>query len=137
MSEYIHTQKNLSTSPRKLRLVADMVRKMTPQQALQTLKFTRQSAALDLSKVIKTALANTGKSFDEGLAFKKIEVNEGFKLKRFRSAARGRSRRYTKRTSQVKVVLSDEVTPQNLTVKSTNQKPKVLQEKGEVKSRGT
>lgn len=107
--EYIHIQKKLGHSPRKLRLVADMVRSMKPQQAMATLKFARQAAALDLSKVIKTALANTGKSKDESLHFKNLEVNEGFKFKRFRSAARGRIRRYVKKTAQVKIVLSDEV----------------------------
>lgn len=107
--EYMHTQKNLSSSPRKMRLVADMVRKLRPHQALQTLRFARQAAAKDLAQVIKTALANTGKGFDDSLTFKGLEVNEGFKLKRFRSAAKGRIRRYTKRTSQVKIVLSDEV----------------------------
>lgn len=111
--EYTHIQKNLGHSPRKLRLVVDMVRKMTPEQALETLVFTQRGAAPDLAKAIKTAMANAGSergssTNKEGLNFKKIEVNEGLKIKRYRPAARGRIRPYVKKMSHVKIVLTDE-----------------------------
>ena len=77
--EYTAIQKNLGHTPRKMRLVADMIRKMTPDQAILTLEFTNKAASLDLIKAIKTALANAGKK--EGLSFKKIEINEGLKMK--------------------------------------------------------
>jgi len=60
MEEFVHIQKNLGHSPRKMRLVADMVRKLSPEAALKVLQFTNKAAAIDLSKAIKTALANTG-----------------------------------------------------------------------------
>ena len=111
MADYIHIQKNLGHTPRKVRLVADMVRKMTPQRAMQVLKFTPKAAAIDLSKAIKTALANTGPHADH-VVFKSLEVNEGQdkyrKRNRVGTAGRGRSRPYVKKTSQVKIVLTEE-----------------------------
>lgn len=107
--EYIHTQKNITTSPRKLRLLADTVRKMTPLEAVEVLQFTNKAAAIPLMKAIKTAMANVDK--DDGLSFKKIEINEGAKLKRYRvgTAGRGRGRPYKRRWSHIKIVLTDEV----------------------------
>lgn len=109
--EYTHIQKNVGHSPRKLRLVADMVRKMTPEQAVDSLRFTDRAAAIDLMKAIKTAVANTG---GKELIFKKIEVNEGTKMKRYRvgTAGRGRGRPYRRKLSHIKIVLTDEVTSQ-------------------------
>jgi large subunit ribosomal protein L22 len=86
--EYTTIQKNLGHSPRKLRLVADMIRKMSPVQALTTLKFTNRAAAIDLAKAIKTALANAGEHADH-VVFKKIEVNEGLKMRRMRVGTAG------------------------------------------------
>lgn len=108
--EAVALQKYLHTSPRKLRLVADMVRKMVPAHALDILNFTPKDAAKDLSYAIKTALANAKKiGMDaEKVIFKKIEVDESSKMRRFRSAARGRVRPYKKRMSHIKIVLSDE-----------------------------
>lgn len=105
--EYTHIQKNIHTTPRKLRLVADMVRKMSPGQALEVLEFTNRAAATPLYKAIKTALSNVGK---DDIAFKTIEINEGYKLKRYRpgTAGRGRGRPYKRRMSHIKIVLKDE-----------------------------
>lgn len=106
--EYTTIQKNISSSPRKLRLVADMVRKMDPYHALDILQFTNKAAATPLAKAIKTVIANASRK--EGLTFKSIEVNEGLKLKRYRvgTAGAGRGRPYKKRMSQIKIVLTDE-----------------------------
>ena len=129
-------QKNISTSPRKLRLVADMVRKMSPEQALLTLEFTQNAASLPLSKAIKTVLANAKGS--ESLSFKSIEINEGMKLKRYRvgTAGRGRGRSYKKRTSQIKIILTDEQVQKNSeklrkTVSQRVKKVEKVEEKGE------
>ncbi len=123
--EYTTIQKNLQNSPRKLRLVADMIRKMSPSQAVEVLEFANQAAAVPLSKAIKTALANAGK---DDVVFKKIEINEGMKLKRYRAgtAGRGRGRPYKKRWSHIKIVLTDETqvkTPVE-TVRNVNRKTK-------------
>lgn len=103
-------QKNIGATPRKLRLVADIVRKMKPSLALQTLEFTPKVAALPLSKAIKTALGNAKQQglSEEGLSFESVEVNEGSKHRRFRAGSRGHADSYKKRTSHIKIVLSDE-----------------------------
>lgn len=103
-------QKYIHTSPRKLRLVADMVRNTTPGRALEMLQFTNKAATEPLSKAIKTALANAkAQNLDqENLVFKKLEVDEGPKMKRFRAGAKGRAKPYKKRMSQIKIVLSEE-----------------------------
>lgn len=113
MSEFVHIQKNVGHSPRKLRLVADMVRSQRPAAALTTLSFTQKAASSDLAKAIQTALSNAklaGKATSE-LVFKRLEINEGMKLKRYRvgTAGRGRGRPYRKRMSHIRIVLSDEV----------------------------
>lgn len=120
--EYMTIQKNVGHSPRKLRLVADMIRKMSPEQALLTLQFTPRAAALDLAKAIKTAMANSQDK--TGLDFKKIEINEGVKMRRNRigTAGRGRSRPYKKRFSHIHIVLTDE--PPKLSALSSQQSAK-------------
>lgn len=109
--EIVAIQKYLNTSPRKIRLVADLVRSMKPKAALGVLKFTRQAAAKPLSKAINTALSNARQQniVVEDLIFKKMEVNEGPVLKRFRAGSRGRAKPYKKRISHIKIVLSDEL----------------------------
>lgn len=106
--EYTTIQKNITMSPRKVRLVADMVRKMDPYRALDVLQFTNKAAAMPVAKAIKTVLANAGKA--EGLSFVSIQVNEGLKMKRYRAgtAGRGRGRPYRRRMSHIKIVLTDE-----------------------------
>ena len=98
-------QKQIGHSPRKMRLVADMVRNMSPEAAVELLKFTNKAAAIDLMKAIKTAIANSGNI--EGLEFEKLEINEDMKLRRVRAGSKGRSKPYRKRFSQIKVVLTD------------------------------
>lgn len=106
---YTNIQKNISTSPRKLRLVADMIRKMTPDQAIITLQFTPRSGSEALAKAIKTTIANAGSI--SNLSFKSIEINEGLKMRRYRvgTAGRGRGRPYKRRSSHIKIVLTDEI----------------------------
>lgn len=102
-------QKYIHTPPRKLRLVADMVRGMIPTKAIDVLQITPKAAAKDLSKAINTALGNAKQlGLDtEKVAFKKIEINEGPRMKRYRASARGRTRPYSKKMSHIKIVLSD------------------------------
>lgn len=101
-------QKYLHTSPRKFRLVADLVRKMTPDQALESLRFINKSATADLIKAIKTVMANAKQKGMENLSFKTIEINEGPRLKRFNAAPKGRAMPYQKKMSHIKIVLSDQ-----------------------------
>lgn len=89
-----------------------MVRKMGPRQALNSLRFTKKSAASPLSKAISTALANARqqKVDEEILVFKSMEINEGPRMRRFRAQARGRANPFKRRMSHIKIVLSDELT---------------------------
>lgn len=107
--EVTSIQKYIHSTPRKLRLVTDMVRKMEPGQALEALKFADQAAAKDLSAAIKTALANAKVKGMEQVTFKTVEINEGPKMKRFRAGTRGRAKPYKKRMSHIKIILTDDL----------------------------
>ena len=107
--EAVTIQKFIHTTPRKLRLVADMVRDLEPNKAVETLRFTPKMAAVDLGKAIKTAVANArGKGMEE-VIFKSLEINEGSKMKRFQAGTRGRAKPYARRMAHIKIVLTDEV----------------------------
>lgn len=104
-------QKYIHTTPRKLRLVSDMVCKMEPVKALSILKLTPKMAAKDFEKALQTVLANAKViGLDvSSLSFKRIEINESMKMRRFRAGTRGRVKPYKKRMSHIKIVLSDEL----------------------------
>ncbi len=106
-------QKYIHTSPRKLRLVADMVRKLTPDASLNILRLTPKAAASDLIKAIETVMANAKlKGLDASkLTFKKLEINESMKMRRFRAGTRGRAKPYKKRMANIRIVISDELAP--------------------------
>ncbi|MBI2334844.1 50S ribosomal protein L22 [Candidatus Daviesbacteria bacterium] len=101
-------QKYMHTSPRKLRLVASLVRKMEPVKALEALRFSNKDAGGDLIKAIKAVMANARIKGMENLSFKAIEVQEGPKMRRFRAGARGRARPYKRKMSNIKIILTDE-----------------------------
>lgn len=105
---YISTQKYLITSPRKLRLVAEMVKKLKPVTAIEQMPFIAKRASEPLLKVIKTAVANARNlgASDTDLIFKEIQIGEGPRLKRGRAASRGRWHPYAKRMSHIRVVLT-------------------------------
>jgi len=87
-----------------------MIRKMDPAKALGILGLTPKDAAGDLRKALQTVLANAkqGGMDVEKAVFKKIEVNESMKMRRFRAGTKGRARPYKKRMAHIKIVLSDE-----------------------------
>jgi large subunit ribosomal protein L22 len=104
---YKSTQKYLIESPRKLRLVVGMVRKMSPLEAIDKLPFIAKRASGDLIKVIKSAVANARNQSisDTNLIFKEIQIGEGPRLKRGRAASRGRYHPYKRRMSHIRVIL--------------------------------
>lgn len=108
--EVMTIQKYIHTPSRKLRLVADMVREMEPLQAVDVLRMTPKAAAKDLIKALQTVLANAKqRGLDaEKVRFKKIEINESTKMRRFRAGTRGRVKPYKRRMSHIKIVISDE-----------------------------
>lgn len=102
-------QKFVRTSPRKLRLVADVVRGLeSPTLAIVYLEQVRQRAAGILGKVIKTAIANATNNLKldiGGLKLREIQIGEGPTYKRGRPVSRGRFHQIQKKTSHITVVL--------------------------------
>jgi large subunit ribosomal protein L22 len=98
-------------SPQKGRLVADLVRGKKVDEALNTLKFSRQRAAGIIRKVLESAIANAennnGADIDE-LRVSEIFVDEGPAMKRIRPRAKGRADRILKRTSHITVRVADQ-----------------------------
>lgn len=105
-------QKFIHTSPRKLRLVSDMIRKMQPKYALDVLRVTPKDAAKDLTKALETVLANAKQAgLDQSaVVFKKLEIDESTKMRRFRAGTKGRVRPFKRRMVHIKIVISDQVT---------------------------
>ena len=98
-------------SPRKVRLVVDVVRGKSVSQALSILAFTRKKAALPVQKLLKSAVANAaenhGVSDVDNLVIDRITVDEGPALKRFMPRARGRATPIRKRTSHIQIILRE------------------------------
>ncbi len=102
--------RNLRIAPRKLRLVADLVRGKLVDQAIAELSFTRKAGSEEVRKLLQSAKANAVNNHDSdgrNLIVKTIYVNEGVTLKRVLPRARGRADRMSKRSSHATVVLSD------------------------------
>ena len=105
--------KHIKISPRKVRLVLDLIRGMEVNKALDQLKFINKRAAGVIVKLINSAVANAENNFDldkDNLIIKAITGNEGPTLKRWKPRARGRATPIRKRTTHINLVL-DEITP--------------------------
>lgn len=101
---------SIRMSPRKSRLVADLVRGKDVQNALTILKFSPQPSAKTIAKLISSAVANAeqkGVSDIDRLFVKAICVDGGSVLKRFLPRAMGRASKIRKPTSHITVVLAD------------------------------
>lgn len=105
--EFKATQKFILVSPRKLREVTYLLKKITPAQAVDELPFVKKNAARLLRKVIMTAIGNAKQKNTnvEDLEFKEIQINEGPRLKRYRAGARGRAKPYQRKMSHIRVIL--------------------------------
>ena len=97
-------------SPQKGRLIADQIRGLPVERALEILQFSTRKAALPVKKVLESAIANAehneGADVDE-LKVQLVMVDEGPTLKRFHARAKGRGARILKRTSHITVTVSD------------------------------
>jgi large subunit ribosomal protein L22 len=98
-------------SAQKGRLVADLIRGRTVEQALNILAFTPKKSAQLIKKVLESAIANAehndGADVDE-LRVSRIDVDKGFALKRFQARAKGRGNRIIKQTCHIFVTVSDQ-----------------------------
>ena len=105
-SLYFAKLNNVPTSPRKMRLVADMIRGMEVNKALSVLKFSTKEASNKMEKLLRSAIANweqkTGeKAENSNLYVSSVYVDSARKLKRLRTAPQGRGYRIRKRSNHV------------------------------------
>lgn len=101
---------NYRQAPRKVRLVADLVRGKTAGDAIKVLHVTPKRATAPMLKLIESALANAksnGVTAPESLVIKMIQVNKGVTLKRMMPRARGNAARINKRSSHVTLELGE------------------------------
>ena len=97
-------------SPQKARLVADQVRGLPVEKALETLVFSQKKAAAIVKKILDSAIANAehneGADIDE-LTITQVMVDQAPTMKRIRARAKGRANRILKRTSHITLVVGD------------------------------
>lgn len=116
------TLSNYTQSPRKVRLLANLVRGKSVAEAVKQLDFVAKRAALPIKQLIASAVANASNNFNisrEDLIIKEIRVDKGVVMKRFQPRARGRAFPIRHRTSHVKVELAAGNVAQDKTVEST------------------
>lgn len=117
-SQVVARLNNVPTSPRKMRLVADLVRGMEVDKAMYALQFTKKEAAKRLYKLLLSALANwkeknEGARMEENqLYIKEIKVDSGRMLKRVQPAPQGRAHRIRKRSNHVTMILGNKLNAQ-------------------------
>lgn len=110
-TQYFASLKNCPTSPRKMRMVADLVRGMDVDKALYTLKLHPKEASARLEKLLLSALSNYEQKSEGGSAeaanlfVKEIQVDSARQLKRLQTAPQGRAHRIRKRSNHVTLVL--------------------------------
>lgn len=104
------TLRNAALSAQKARLVADEIRGLAVERAVEQLNFIRKKAAKIVKKLLESAIANAehneGADIDE-LKVSTITVDEAASLKRFKARAKGRGNRIIKRRCHIKIVVSD------------------------------
>lgn len=124
--EIIAKLNNLRIAPRKVRLVADLIRGKNATQSLIFLNHTQKKAAGPMAKLLQSAIANAKNNFqldDKNLRISKITVDEGQKMKRWRPRSMGRAFGIQKKTSHITLVLKQ--------VDDKKSKEKKMEEGGE------
>ena len=101
-------------APRKVRIVAELIRGKAVDEAINILMFSQKGAAPLLKKLLVSAIANAedkskGSVDTDNLIVKEVRVDGGPVLKRWRPRAMGRATRVNKRTSHIQIVLDDEL----------------------------
>ena len=105
-TQYFAKLNDVPSSPRKMRLVVDMIRGMEVNRALGTLRYSNKAASKDVEKVLRSAIANweqkNERKAEAGELFvTKAYVDEGVTLKRLRPAPQGRDYRIRKRSNHI------------------------------------
>ncbi len=115
---YLAKLNNCPTSPRKMRLVADQIRGVEVNKALDILHFSPKEASIRLEKLLKSAISNWqqknegARLEDSDLFVKQISVDSGRVLKRIQPAPQGRAHRIKKRSNHVTLII-DSLTNNN------------------------
>lgn len=114
MTEVIAKLKYYKTTPRKVRLVADLVRGKKINEAMAQLEFSKKKSSGDIIKLLKSALSNAKNNYkiDTGktdLYIKEIRVDEGPALRRYRPVWRGMAHPFKRKSSHITVVLSEKL----------------------------
>lgn len=125
--------KNYRQSPRKVRLVADLVKGKSVEEASYMLEFLTKRASNPMKKLLESAVANAevlGRN-KEMLVIKDLRVDKGIVLKRFRARAMGSGARINKRSSHVTIELGEKVEKKPKTVKKSTKTTKKKAEKAE------
>ena len=101
--------KNHRQTPRKTRLVADLVRGKALERAIDMLSFSDKKSAVAIKTLIESAVANAKQAGVETarLFIKEIRVDEGLKMKRWRPRERGRAAPFRRRTSKISLTLGE------------------------------
>ncbi|NLO70942.1 MAG: 50S ribosomal protein L22 [Porphyromonadaceae bacterium] len=117
-SLYFAKLNNVPTSPRKMRLVADMIRGMEVNKALSVLKFSKKEASGKMEKLLKSAISNWEAKTEENaenanLYVSAVYVDSATMLKRLRTAPQGRGYRIRKRSNHVTLFVDTKFTNDN------------------------
>lgn len=116
--EAVAKLKNVPTSPRKMRLVADLIRGQNVAKALNVLRFEPNHNAARLEKLLLSAISNWQNAYEDvrleeaDLFIKEIRVDSGRILKRLRPAPQGRAHRIRKRSNHVTLVIASARKPE-------------------------
>ena len=115
---YFAKLNSVPTSPRKMRLVADMIRGMEVNKALSVLKFSNKEASARMEKLLKSAIANwetkvEDKAENANLYVSAVFVDSATMLKRLRTAPQGRGYRIRKRSNHVTLFVDTKITNDN------------------------
>ena len=119
--EIIAQTKSVRISPRKVRLVADVIRKLSVKDAIKALEVIKNRGAYSLEKTLKSAIANAvsnAQLLEETLFIKSIDVVEGQALKRLHASTRGRIHPYKRKSSHIRITLAVKPTKQVQAIKN-------------------
>jgi large subunit ribosomal protein L22 len=124
--EAVAKLRNVPTSPRKMRMVADLIRGQKVNKALTLLKYEPKEGAARIEKLLLSAISNWQNANEDvrleeaDLYIKSITVDGGKILKRYRPAPQGRAHRIRKRSNHVTLVIDSENMPEEVAENSEN-----------------
>ena len=112
VTEALAIAKDVRVTPRKVRLVLDLVRGKDVEEALAILKNVNRSASAPVAKIVKSAAANATNNFGmdkNNLYVAEIQASDGIKMKRFMPRGKGSSSGLVKRTSNIRCIVKERI----------------------------